>query len=166
MEFGTVEDHAGVAVVGHLLEREGRADPVTGQLLAALGVAGPDPDRVVDREAGMWPLAHALGELGVEAGFRAEKVQNLLMQGFDERLFRDRRQDAEAAGGVEHAIGDQGMDVRVEGDHVAEGLDVEDEAGPAFRGHCLEAFAEQVGDDLAKPGEQGPVFEGSLSSKS
>ena len=166
MEFGAVEDHARFRVVGHLLEREGRADPVTGQLLAALGVAGPDPDRVVDREAGMWPLAHALGELGVEAGFRAEELEDPVAQAFPERLFRDRRQDAEAAGGVEDAIGDQGVDVRVEGDQVAEGLDVEDEAGPAFGSHCLEAFAEQVGDDLAKPGEQGPVFEGSLSSKS
>jgi len=50
VEFGAVEDHARFRVIGHLLEREGRADHVPGQLLAALGVAGPDPDLVVDRE--------------------------------------------------------------------------------------------------------------------
>lgn len=44
---------------------------------------GFHPDLVVHREAGMFPLAHARGELRIEAGFIVEKVQ-----------------DAEAAGGA------------------------------------------------------------------
>lgn len=111
---------------------------------------------MVDRKTGMFPVSHARGELAVEAGFGAEEVQDPVAQGCHERFFGDGRQDAEGAGRVEHAVGDQRMDVRVEGDQVTEGLHVEDEAGPALRGHGLEALAEQSRDDLAEPGEQLP----------
>ena len=49
---------------------------------------------------------HVTGQFGVEAGIIAEKGQHGLAQGFGEDIFRDRRQDAETAGGIEHTIGD------------------------------------------------------------
>ena len=71
---------------------------------------------------------------------------------------RDRGQHSEAAGGVEHAVSHQGVDMRIERDQIAEGLDVKDKAGPACRSHGVEALIEQLGDDLAKPGQQFPAL--------
>jgi hypothetical protein len=51
----------------------------------------------------------------------------------------------ERAGGQEYAIGDQRMDVRVEGDEVAEGLHVKNESGLTPRFHCFEAGPQQAG---------------------
>ena len=73
MEFGTVDDRSSAIVVGHFLQGEGGADHVPGELFAALGVTGIGPDLIVDGEAGVLPVAHALGERRVEAGFLAEK---------------------------------------------------------------------------------------------
>ena len=54
VECGEVEDPAGVAITGHLRQREGRADMQAGELLAALGVAGLHPDLIVDGRLQGW----------------------------------------------------------------------------------------------------------------
>ena len=59
----------------HFLQGEGVADHVAGQLLSTFGISGLDPDLVMDREAGVLPIAHALGEFGTEAGFMTEIIQ-------------------------------------------------------------------------------------------
>ena len=135
MEFGAIDDHAGLPVIGHFLQGEGIADHIAGEALSAFGIMSPNMDAVMDREAGMSPLSHALGELWVEAGMLTEEVQDPVTQSFNQCGFGDGRQDAESAGRVEHAIGDQGVHMWIERDQFAEGLNIENKGGLSSTGH-------------------------------
>jgi hypothetical protein len=84
MQFGAVDDHAGLLIEAHLLERERAADHVKGEALAAFGVGGLGADAVVDRKARMTPLAHAIGETGVQHALGAEEIEHLVTQRFTE----------------------------------------------------------------------------------
>lgn len=73
----------------------------------------------------MAPFEHALGKLGRQHAFVAQNIQYLVAQGLTERCLRQRRQHPKRAGGQEHAVSDQGMDMWTESHEVAEGLHVE-----------------------------------------
>ena len=51
MQLGAIDDHAGLAVLAHLLERERAANHVAGEALPAFGIVGPSTDAVMHREA-------------------------------------------------------------------------------------------------------------------
>ncbi len=63
MHLGAVHDHAGRGVVAHLLEREGSAYHVPGELLSPLRVGSLHTFTVVHREARVSPGEQALGKL-------------------------------------------------------------------------------------------------------
>ncbi len=67
------------------------------------------------REARMAPGFHALGKIGAEHTFGGEEFQHLVAQRFTECCLGQRRQHSERAGGEKDAVGNQGMDMRVEG---------------------------------------------------
>ncbi len=67
-----------------------------------------------------------------------------------EQLRRDGWQDPEDLVGVEGAVGGQGVDVRVEGDQVAESLQELDEPWPAVGIGCPVSLGEQAIDNAAE----------------
>ena len=150
MQSGAVDDHAGLVVVAHLLESERAADHVAGKALPAFGVVGFAADPVVHREAGVTPLEHAFSESGIQHAFRTQEIQYLVSQRLTKRRFRQRRQHPEGAGGQEHAVGNQGVNVRIESHEIAEGLHVQDKGGLAVRRHHLEAGLEECGYQAAE----------------
>ena len=52
--------------------------------------------------------------------------------------------------GLENAVGDQGVDVWLERDQIAEGLQEQDERRPSVRSCRTEALAQQLSDQVAK----------------
>jgi len=78
VQSGTVDDHAGVAVVAHLLESERATDHVAGKALPAVGVGGIAADPVVHREAGVTPPEHAFSESGIQHAFRTQEIRYLV----------------------------------------------------------------------------------------
>jgi len=57
------------------VEREGVADHVAGEARATLCIVGFNADLVVDGETGVAPVAHAPGQVRIEAAFGAQKRQ-------------------------------------------------------------------------------------------
>lgn len=148
MRLGTIDDHAGVRCIAHLLERERAADHVAGEPLPASGIVGADP--VMDREARVTPVEHALCEPSIQHALGAKEIEQLVAQGFAEKSFGQWWQCPEGAGGQDHAVGDQSMDMRVDGHEIAEGLHVEDESGLTMWLHGVEADLEESCDQSAK----------------
>lgn len=104
---------------GQYLEGEVAANHVSGEPLPAGGILAADP--VVHREAGVTPVEHAFSESGIQHALGAEEIEQLVAQRLTECRFRQRRQHPEGSGEQEHAVGDQGVNVRIEGDEIAEG---------------------------------------------
>ena len=87
----------------------------------------------------------------------AEKIEHLVPQRFTKFRLGQRGQHPERAGRQEYAIGDQRMDVWVEGDKVAEGLHVKNERGLTPRFHGFEAGPQQAGNQPANLTEMAAV---------
>ena len=84
VQFGAVDDHAGLLIKAHLLERERAADHVASEALAAFGIGGLGTDAIVYRESGVTPLAHAIGQTRIQHALSAEKIEHLVTQRFTE----------------------------------------------------------------------------------
>lgn len=150
MQFGAVDDHARFTVIAHLVECKRAADHVTGETLTAIGIGGFSADAVVHGKTRVSPLAHALGEIGIEYAFCAQETQHLVAQRLPEHVFRQGRQQPKCARGQKHAIGNQGVNMRVERHEIAESLHVQDEGGLATRLHGPEAGLQESGDQPAE----------------
>ncbi len=68
-----------------------------------------------------------------KCAFIAQEIEHFVAQRFAESILGRRREYPKCAGWQKHAIGYQGMDMRVEGHEVAEGLHVQDERGLTAR---------------------------------
>ena len=91
------------------------------------------------REPRVTPLKHALCESGRQHTLGTEEINQLMAQGFAEQCLGQWWQHPEGAGGQENAIGNQGMNMRIKRDEIAECLHVEDEGGLATRLQGVEA---------------------------
>ena len=133
MQFGAIDDHARFTVIAQFVECKRTADHVAGEPLTSFGIGGLAADAVVHRETRVSPLAHAMGEIGSEGVFFAQEIEHFVAQRFAGSVLGQQRQYPKCAGRKKHAIGYQGMDMRVEGHEVAEGLHVQDEGGLTAR---------------------------------
>lgn len=103
-------------------------------------------DPIVVRSIGVGSIAWLPGNRPVDAAFALEKDEDLLAQARLQCLRRDRRQDAEYSIRPENAIGDQRVDVGLEGDQIAEGLYEPDERRSAIRLCGAETLCQQLPD--------------------
>ena len=116
--FGDAAVEAPLRTVG------GRAGPVNRHALRALeliavhrnqhrAVAGLDAHALVGAEAGVFPGADVLDDLGRDLAACQQQAENLLCEEFAERLGGDGGQRVERARCVKRAVGDERMDVRM-----------------------------------------------------
>jgi hypothetical protein len=148
--FGAVDDSLGGGVPGDFLEGEGMAEQILGEALATFGVVGGDGffAAVVDVEAGMFP-GEEVGEF-----FRADVFA--LAQGLEEVVAEEFDgggevfcgHAVEAAVGGEEAVGGEDVEVGVEDQVIAEGVD---------GGDCTDAAIGEVeaGAALLRQGYEG-----------
>ena len=167
VELGAVDDQAiGVGLVRgadlHLLHGEGVADDVLGQALQILALVGQHAPAAMDVEPGMDPASQHVRSL--------HRLQALVHQEGDdpraEQLFQrlqahlgSRRRGIEQARAHEQAVGDQGVQVGVKVQVLAEGVDGHDDAGQtlgqAKRG--MQVFEQALVGKDAQVLEQVPV---------
>ena len=128
--LGLVEDLAFGGDADETGEAEGAAEDVLCETFEADAVSGVEEDAAVDAEPAMPPGAD-LGDDGrLDAVLGQEEVEDLVLPEAEERGVGEVVGEAEeAAVGSKGAIGDQGVDVGVEVNELAEGLDGEDGAG-------------------------------------
>ncbi len=121
---GAIDDGAGVWVPVDFLEGEGRAQEVLGEALAAFCVAGGDGFlAAVDMEAAVLPGEKSGGFVGAEEFGVAEDLEEAMPEEFDDGAEAFFRHGVEAAFLVEQAIGGENVEVRVEDEVIAEGVD-------------------------------------------
>jgi len=113
VELGPIHDHSLLGLVLSLVQREGCADHVAGQLLAPVAVARLDPHLVVHREAAVLPAQQLGHQVLVDGLVGEEHLKPGPAQLLLEQLGGDGWQHPEHLAGVEDAIGHQGVDVRV-----------------------------------------------------
>ena len=158
--FGAVDDGLGGGVPGDLLEGEGMAEEVFGQALATGGIVGGDRllSSVVNAEAGVFPRKE-IGQF-----FRADEFG--VAEGVEEAVAEELDGGREVVGGHavkvtvggEEAVGCKEVEVRVEDEVVAEGVEGGDGSDAAIgevetgAEGVLEAFdggVEENGEELA-----------------
>jgi hypothetical protein len=104
----------------------------------------------VHAEAAVAPGKHLAGKRMSERYPPDQKSQHCAAQPLREQRLRNRRQRHEASGRLEHAVGDQRMDVGIEVDQVAEGLHEEGELRPGMRAGGAVSLGERARDDAAE----------------
>jgi hypothetical protein len=85
-----------------------------------------------------------------------QENEHLAAQPLGKERFRDRRQGNESSQSFEDAVGDKRVDVGIEVDQVAEGLDEEDETRTGARVGRAVRLGERPRDDPAELSEQRP----------
>ena len=123
--FGAVDDGIGGGVPGDFLEGEGMAEEILGETLATSGVVGGDEffAAVVDVEAGVFP-GEEVGELLWTDEFGvAEGVEEAVAEEFDGGSEILGGHAVEATVGGEEAVGSQDVEMRVEDEVVAKGVE-------------------------------------------
>jgi len=152
--LGLVEHLAGWRDADQPGEAERAAGHVLGEAVDGVAVAGFDADGAVDVEAGVPPGADLLDERVVDEVLVEQEPKDLVLPEAEERLVGRFGQVDELAVGREGAVGDQGVQVRVEVDELAEGLDGQHAAGANVGS---EDGGVGLGDGL--PGEGGQAIE-------
>jgi hypothetical protein len=160
--LGAVDDGLGGGVPGDFLEGEGMAEEILGQAFTAGGVVGGHGffAAVVDIEAGVFP-GEEVGEFaGADEFGIAQGVKEAVAEEFDGGREVFGGHAVEAAVGGEESIGGKDMEVRVEDEVVAEGVDSGDRSDAAV-GEA-EAGAEGVleggGGGVEQVGEEVAAF--------
>lgn len=162
MAFGAVDDGLGGGVPSDFLEGEGMAQKLLSEAFAAGAVMGGHGlfAAIVDVEAGMLP-SEKVGEF-----FRADEFG--LAQGVKEAVAKEfdglgevfNGHAVEAAVGSEESVGGEDVEVRVEDEVVAEGVDGGD--GTEFPVGQLESDAEGVAEGFSggveEVGEESAAF--------
>jgi hypothetical protein len=106
------------------LEGEGGAQEVFGEALAAFGVAGGDRFfPAIDVEAAVFPGEELGGFVGAEELGFAEDPEEAVAEELGDGAEAFRRHGVKAALLIEQAIGGEEVEVRVEDEVVAEGVD-------------------------------------------
>lgn len=148
VSFGAVDDGLGRFVPGDLLEGKGMAEEILGEAFAAGAVVGGDGffATVVDVEAGMFPREQ-VGEFSGadEFGF-AQGVEEAVAEEFDGGGEVFGGHAVEMAVGGEEAVGSEDVEVRVEDQVIAEGVNGGD--GTEFAFGEVEAGAEGVAESF------------------
>jgi hypothetical protein len=162
MAFGAVDDGLGGGVPGDFLEGEGVAEEILGEAFAPDGVVGGDGffAAVVDIEAGVFP-GEEVGEFaGADEFGIAQGVEEAVAEEFDGGREVFGGHAVEAAVGGEESVGGKDVEVRVEDEVVAEGVDSGDGSDAAV-GEA-EAGAEGVleggGGSVEQVGEEVAAF--------
>ncbi|MDA7522009.1 hypothetical protein N8518_02675, partial [Akkermansiaceae bacterium] len=123
--FGAVDDSLGGGVPSYFLEGKGMAEEVFCQALATGGVVGGDEffAAVVDAEAGVFPRKETGEFLGADEFGLLEGVEEAMPEKFDggRKVFGGHA--VEAAIGCEESVGSEKVEVRVEDEVVAEGVE-------------------------------------------
>ena len=123
--LGAVDDGLGGWVPGDFLEGEGMAEEILGEASAAGGVVGGDGvfAAVVDVEAAVFP-GEEVGEFfGTDEFGVAEGVEKAVAEEFDGRGEVFGGHAVEAAVGGEESVGGENVEVGMEDEVVAEGVD-------------------------------------------
>ncbi len=144
--LGAVDDGLGAGVPGDFLEGEGMAEEILGEAFASGAVVGGNGflAAVVDVEAGVFPGEEVGKFSGAdELGF-AQGVEEAVAEEFDGRFEVFGGHAVEMAVGGEEAVGSEDMEVRVEDQVIAEGVDGGD--GSEFAVGEIEAGAEGVAE--------------------
>ena len=123
--FGAVDDGFGGGVPSDFLQREWMAEQIFGQAFATGSIVGGDGlfAAVVDAEAGVFP-GEEVGELFWTDEFGvAEGVEKVVAEKFDGGREVVGGHAVEAAIGGEESVGSEKVEVRVEDEVVAEGVE-------------------------------------------
>jgi hypothetical protein len=140
--FGAVDDGLGGGVPGDFLEGERMAEEIFGEALATFGVVGGDGffATVVDVKAGMFPREEVGEAAGADVFAFMEGVEEAVAEEFDGggEVFGGHAVEATIRG--EEAVGGEDVEVGVEDEIIAEGVDGGD--GSEFAIGEIEAGAE------------------------
>jgi len=101
--------------------------------MPALGVLRTDPHGVVQAEAGVAPAAERANRSLINAPFPEEHLEHPVTEEVLQGIQTDLGKRHEPAGRRKEAVGYQGMEVGVEVDQVAIGLDGDDDPGDRLR---------------------------------
>ena len=158
---GAVDDGLGALVPVDLLEREGHAQQVLGQVLAAGDVVRRDGFRaVIDVEAAVFPGEQVVELGGADELGLAQGVEEAVAEEFGDRSGAFRGHAVEAPGLVEESVGGQYVQVRVEYQVVAEAVDCRNcrdaPVGQVEAG--AEGVAQGFGGGVEEDGEQLAAF--------
>lgn len=160
--LGAVDDGLGGGVPGDFLEGEGMAEEIFGEAFAPGTVVGGDGlfAAVVDVEAGVFP-GEEVGEFtGADEFGCAEGVEEAVAEEFDGGGEVFSGHAVEAAVGGEESVGGEEVEVRVEDEVVAEGVDggdgTEFSMGEVETG--AEGIAEGFGGGMEEVGEELAAF--------
>jgi hypothetical protein len=159
--LGTVDDGLGFGFPGDFLEGEGCAEQVLGEAFASVGVMGWDGAlAAVDMESAVLP-GKKVGEAGGTDVFGlAQGVEESVAEEFGGVCVTFGGHAVEAALGVEETVGDEEVEVGVEEEEVAKGVDGGDGTDAAV-GEVeagAEGIAEGLGGGLEENAEQIAAF--------
>jgi len=134
IEAGTVDNRSvRIGAVGlrdlHLFDGEGVADDVLGQPLDVPALVGQYPPAPMHVEPGMHPAAQHLGAGGWQQTLLDQKCDDSRTEHLLQRLDAHIGQAVEQPRAGEEAVGDQGVEVGMEVQVLAEGVDRHDDAG-------------------------------------
>ena len=155
IELGAVDDGVGGGFQRHFCDGEGVAENVLGEFFEFGFVFGRDGFARVEVESGVFPGEQHLDAFGGKEFEGDEEFEEVGAEEFFERFEREWRQRMEDAVAGEEAVGDEGVEVRVEVEVFAEGVQGEDEGGLGV-GEA-EGGAEVFGEALVGSGAE--VFE-------
>ena len=160
--FGAVNDGLATLVPCDLLQREGVAQQILGEALAARMVSSRHEiiASIVYLEARMLPTQQ-VGEFALtDELVLAQEVQKAMPKDFVERANVAFRQPVKAAVGRKEAVADEHMQVRMEDEVVAKGVDGGHGSNPALRQVKLDAkyVSDGFNGALKEEADQAPAL--------
>lgn len=129
--LAAVDDFAGLRDIGHLLQREGVTQDVLGQFLKPVVVMPLDAVTGMNVESAVMPFKHLSGLLNRQFFLPDKELEDPCLQQFGDALPIGAGEGVEGVVADECAIGNENVQVRVEVQVIAKGLDGDDDAGLA-----------------------------------
>ena len=160
MHLRLLDDGSSLRLVPQLLHRERGAQDVFSHRSPAVTIRCADPHRIVETEPGVPPAEEFADNGPVNPSLAEEQPEHAvakeMLQGIEINLWKRN----EPAGRRENAIGHQGMQVGMEFDQIAIGLDDYDDArdGPRVLTGSAEERLQGVGRALAQLSQEAAVF--------
>ncbi len=127
--FGTIDDRAVIGQANHTGQTEGAAEDILGQPLQSRRVARREVDAVVDAEAGMPPGSHQIDRFLINLILGQKQSENISLPLCQQAMCVDAGETDKHPVVCESAVGDDGMNVRMKVDQLAEGLDPRNHTG-------------------------------------
>ena len=169
IEAGTVDNRSvRIGAVGlrdlHLFDGKGAPDDVLGQALQILALVGEYPPAPMHVEPGMHPAAQHVGPFHRQQALVHQKRDDPRPEHLLQRLDAHIGQAVEQPRAGEEAVGDQGVEVGMEVEVLAEGVDRHDDAGQALgqveRGAQVfeQAFVRQAAQVLEQVAVEAEVW--------